>query len=295
MQRLSRPCSRRIATRPRVRAALLALLSLTIATSALAQELRWEELQRQGRIAAGTLLPPDALKVEGTGQGAAITVLTIDRPTINGPRYALTGQVRYDAVEGTGYLELWNYFPDGGQYFSRTLAESGPMMKLQGTSGWRAFTLPFDGTGAAPPTRLVLNVVLPSGGVVYLGPLQLSALGDQGLSAGAFASGQASTPNLLGGIVGGLVGSVGALIGVLTAMGRARRVVSIAAATLIVGGTLAFLAGIVAVARSQPSAVSYPLLLLGFVATVVPLSSMSAIRRRYQEIELRTMRARDLG
>ena len=295
MQRLSRPCSRRIATRPRVRAALLALLSLPIATPALAQELRWEELQRQGRLAAGTLLPPDALKVEGTGQGAAITVLTIDRPTINGPRYAVTGHVRYDAVEGTGYLELWNYFPDGGQYFSRTLAESGPMMKLQGTSGWRAFTLPFDGTGAPPPTRLVLNVVLPSGGVVYLGPLRLSALGDQGLSAGAFVSGQASTPNLLGGIVGGLVGSVGALIGILTAMGRARRVVSIAAATLIVGGTLAFLAGIVAVARSQPSAVSYPLLLLGFVATVVPLSSMSAIRRRYQEIELRTMRARDLG
>ena len=295
MQRLSRPCSRRIATRPRVRAALLALLSLTIATPVLAQELRWEELQRQGRVAAGTLLPPDALKVEGTGQGAAITVLTIDRPTINGPRYALTGHVRYDAVEGTGYLELWNYFPDGGQYFSRTLAESGPMMKLQGASGWRAFTLPFDGTGAPPPTRLVLNVVLPSGGVVYLGPLQLSALDDQGLSAGAFGSGQASTLNLLGGIVGGLVGSVGALIGVLTAMGRARRVVSIAAATLIVGGTLAFLAGSVAGARSQPPAVSYPLLLLGFVATVVPLSSMSAIRRRYQEIELRTMRARDLG
>ena len=240
-------------------------------------------------------MPPDALKVESTGQGAAITVLTIDRPALKGPRYALTGQVRYEGVEGTGYLELWNYFPDGGQYFSRTLAESGPMMKLQGTSGWRAFTLPFDGTGAPPPTRLVFNVVLPAGGVVYLGPLRLSALGGQGLSTGALQSEQTPATNLLGGIAGGLVGTVGALIGVLTAMGRARRVVTIAAATLVVGGTLAFLAGIVAVARSQPPAVSYPLLLVGFIATVVPLTSMSAIRRRYQDIELRTMRARDVG
>jgi hypothetical protein len=132
--------------------------------------------------------------------------------------------------------------------------------------------------------------------VVYLGPLRLSDVGgDQGRAAGAPSSGQTSPANLLGGIAGALVGSVGALIGVLTAMGRARRVVTLAAATLVVGGTLAFLAGIVAVARSQPSAVSYPLLLVGFIATVVPLSTMSTIRRRYQEIELRTMRARDLG
>ncbi len=61
-------------------------------------------------------MPPDALKVEGTRDGSPVTVLTIDRPTIKGPRYALTGQVRYDGVEGTGYLELWNYFPNGGQY-----------------------------------------------------------------------------------------------------------------------------------------------------------------------------------
>ena len=295
MQKRSRPCSRRIGASPSARKALLALLSLAVATPALAQELRWEDLQRQGRISAGTVLPPDALKVEGTRDGSPVTVLTIDRPTIKGPRYALTGQVRYDGVEGTGYLELWNYFPNGGQYFSRTLAESGPMMKLHGTSGWRPFTLPFDATGAPSPTRLVFNVVLPAGGVVYLGPLRLTdAPGGQEPAEGISTS-QAAPTNFLGGIAGALVGGVGALIGVLTAMGRARRVVTVAAAGLIVGGTLAFLAGILAVTRSQPSAVSYPLLLVGFIATVVPLSSMSAIRRRYQEIELRAMRARDLG
>ena len=144
------------------------------------QELRWDELQKQRRIGAGAVLPPERglsfhrLRVEGRQAPSRVTVLTIEQPNVAGPRYVLTGQVRYEGVEGNGYLELWNHFPDGGQYFSRTLADVGPLMKLQGTSGWRPFTLPFDATGAPPPTKLVLNVVLPARGVVFLGPLRLS-------------------------------------------------------------------------------------------------------------------------
>jgi hypothetical protein len=48
------------------------------------------------------------------------------------------------------------------------------MMRLQGTSGWREFILPFDATGAPPPTKLVINVVFEGRGVVFLSPLTLS-------------------------------------------------------------------------------------------------------------------------
>ena len=77
-----------------------------------------------------------------------MTVLTIDS-RIAGPRYALSGQIRYEGVDAAGYLGCGITFPIS-QYFSRTLGDAGPMMKLQGTSGWRAFTLPFDSTGARP-------------------------------------------------------------------------------------------------------------------------------------------------
>lgn len=169
------------------------------------------------------------------------------------------------------------------------------MMKLQGTSAWRSFTLPFDATGAPPPTRLVFNVVLPRSGVVYLGPLQLVDGGEGQIDA--FGSGWTvdQYSGLVGGIAGGLVGCVGALIGLLTSLGRGRRFVTGAATSLMVCGTLAFVAGVVAVTKSQPYAVYYPLLLIGFLSTVVPLGLMPAIRKRYEEIELRTMRARDLG
>jgi hypothetical protein len=281
------------------RGATLALLSLPItwiALSAQVQEIRWDELQREGNLPTGSLVPPSAgaifssLKIEGSS-GAPVTVTVIERPTIKGPRYAVTGQVRYEGVEGTGYLEMWSHFPNGGQYFSRTLADVGPMMKLQGTSGWRHFALPFDATGAPPPTRLVINVVRPGRGVVYLGPLQI-ADGIPGAAAGASGSLDRAA-GLIGGVAGGLVGCVGALIGLLASRGRARRFVTIAIGALALGGTVAFAAGVVALSRSQPYAVYYPLLLIGFLATVIPLCLRPSIRRRYEEIELRRMRAHD--
>ena len=247
---------------------------------------------------AGSVLPPttgapfSSLKIEG-GAGAPATVAIIERPAIKGPRYAVTGQVRYEGVEGTGYLEMWSHFPNGGQYFSRTLADVGPMMKLQGSSEWRQFTLPFDATGTPPPTRLVVNVVLPGRGLVYLGPLQLM----DGIPGASGASGWSvdRAAGLIGGVAGSLVGCVGALIGVLASRGRARRFVTIAIVSLAIAGSLAFAAGVVALNRSQPYAVYYPLLLIGFLAVVIPLSLRPSIRRRYDEIELRRMRAHDLS
>lgn len=284
--------------------ALIGLLSVAIGTAvapAASREFTWDALQKAGRISAGSVLPPDSgspfhhLRIESRGQ-STVTVLTIDRPPIAGPRYALTGQVRYDEVQGTGYLELWNVFPDGSRFFTRTLGDTGPMMKLQGTSGWRPFTLPFDATGAPHPTRLVVNIVFQGRGAVYLGPLQLVDLSpwSADLPIGTRRT-LDEEAGVLGGVAGVLVGGVGALIGVFTSLGRARRFVVAAATTLVVVGTLMFAAGVVALTRSQPYAVYYPLLLVGFLSAVVPLGLMPAIRRRYEEVELRAMRAQDVG
>jgi hypothetical protein len=268
-----------------------------VAVSGQVREIRWDELQRQGKLQAGSVLPPSAgapftsLKIEGAGK--PVTVAIIERPAIKGPRYAVTGQVRYENVEGVGLLEMWNHFPNGGEYFTRTLADAGPMMKLQGSSEWRPFALPFDATGAPPPIRLVINVVLPGRGVVYLSPLQVTDGGVAGDLAASSALDR--TIGLIGGVAGGLVGCLGALLGVLASRGRAQRFVTIAMAALAIGGTLAFAAGVVALSQSLPYAVYYPLLLGGFLATVVPLGLRPSIRRHYEAIELRRMRAHDLG
>ncbi len=255
-------------------------------------------MQKSGQTTAGTVRSADArssfatLQIEGTGQPRSLTILTIEAPRITSSRYAIAGHVRYEGVEGAGYLEMWSHFPGGGQYFSRTLADTGPMMKLQGTSGWRSFTLPFDATGApSPPSRLVVNVALPGRGVVTLGPLTLASQDGADETRAWWPD---RTGGWIGAVAGSVVGAIGAMIGVLTSLGRARRVVTAAATGLVVVGVGAFLAGIIALSRSQSYAVYYPLLLCGFLSAVIPLGLLPAIRRRYEELELRAMRAQDL-
>ncbi|MGH3116836.1 MAG: hypothetical protein ACRDQ2_06920 [Gaiellales bacterium] len=222
-----------------------------------------------------------------------MTVWTIDRPPIAGPRYAVTGQVRYEAVEATSYLELWSHFPDGSQYFSRTLGEFGAMQKLEGSSGWRPFALPFDATGAPTPSRLVLNVVLAGRGRVELGPLKLVEGVEQFDEPHAARADRVA--GLTGGIGGAVVGCLGALVGVLTSLGRARRFVMALTTGLIAVGAILFVGGLIAFAARQPYAVFYPLLLIGVLSSAVPLGLLPTIRRRYAEIELRMMRAHDIG
>ena len=100
---------------------------------------------------------------------------------------------------------------------------------------------------------------------------------------------------MAGGIAGAVIGCVGALIGLLTSLGRARRFVIVLAMSLIAVGATSFIAGMIAFAWSQPNSLFYPLLLVGSIACIVPLGLLSSIKRRYEEIELRTMRAHDIG
>ena len=112
-----------------------------------------------------------------------LRLLTVPNPPVTADFYAVAGQVKYEDVEGSGYLEMWNTFPaaaPGGQersFFSRTLGEMAgdPMESFRGTSAWRPVILPFNAAGAgARPTGLTINLVLPVGGTVYLAPMHLA-------------------------------------------------------------------------------------------------------------------------
>jgi hypothetical protein len=261
-------------------------------------EYSWQALSAAGQLRTGTVVTlPDktvALKVENAGpQPLMATVLIIDQPKITGEFYTLSGDVRYDAVEGDGYLEMWNHF-DEAAYFSRTMGESGPMGKLRGTSDWRPFILPFDATGAkSHPTKLVVNIYLPGKGVVYLrSPLKLAeSARAPGAEPGAWWSDR--TGSLVGGVIGGVGGCLGALIGWLSSRGKARSFVLGSTMMLTVFGAVAMVAGIVAVTWRQPYAVWYPLLLAGVILVVICPVILRRSVQRYREIELRRMTSMD--
>src|SRR6266481_2517243 len=117
---------------------ILLLTTAIIFTAARADEqvistFSWKELADAGKLTAGTLTgaPDNALKVENRGPGAmSATVLTIMQRKITTDFYAVIGEVRYDNVEGDGFLEMWSHFGETAAYFSRTLGVAGPMAKL---------------------------------------------------------------------------------------------------------------------------------------------------------------------
>jgi hypothetical protein len=256
----------------------------TASAQEVVREFSWSELKKAGQLAAGEVLPggtagaAEQLKIENPDGGPrTVTVLDLPKPGVTTVTYALEGNVRYENVEGKGYLEMWNWFANGGMYFSRTLGDSGPMQCVEGTSDWRPFSLPFfSDEKAGSPTRIVFNVVFADKGTVFLSAVKLvqyqgSDLAKQLQVGMGHGSGwwSAETCGWIGGIGGGVCGLVGALIGTLASLGKARRFVLVLTAGMTVVGVICLVVGIVAVSLRQPYEVYYPLLLGGVIMAAV--------------------------
>jgi hypothetical protein len=182
----------------------------------------------------GAAKPVPSAKISFGPGGGTVRVLEIDKPGITQSSWAIEGKVRYANVVDNGYIEMWSHFPDGTAYFSRTLDTSGPMGVLHGKSEWRAFKLPFFSEAGKSPSKLEVNVVLPSGGTVWLGPAKLKEVIAQPPSAGQAikkATGGVVMAAWWNGVQGGRIGAVlgtvlglyGALIGMIGSRGRGRR------------------------------------------------------------------------
>lgn len=270
----------------------------------LVRDISWSQLKESGQLLTGEIQPgdppgPEEFLVIKNEQNLPITVslFALPDPGITTTQYALTGSLSYEGVTGTGYLEMWNHFPDGGAYFSKTLGQSGPMGSLQGSSNWRQFTLPFFSdakTGA--PSKLDFNLVLPGSGTVKLGSLRLVQYPEGHnplLAPQAWWSEQ--TAGWISGIGGSICGCLGALIGTLGGLGKARRLVISLCVALIAFGVACLMAGAVALLVSQSYAVYYPLLLGGVICTAVFGGNLPGICKRYRQIELRRMASMDIN
>jgi hypothetical protein len=264
-------------------------------------EVSWEEVAEAGRLTSGQTVVDEAtgkqvLMVSHGGGGRGVFPLTeIVAPGVTKRHYAVRGGVRYEGVGGTGFLEMWSYFPDGSGYFSRTLDTGGAMQMISGDSEWREFVLPFDrGSDPQPakPDRLVINLVLPDSGAVWISDLELIELdGSPNLYTGAWWNGR--TGGMVGGGIGGLLGLLLALAGTLIGFGRGRHVVNVILAGTTGVGALCLITGFVALADEQPYPVTYPLFLIGVLALSFGIGGLLLARLSYRHRELRRMQALD--
>ena len=227
-------------------------------------------------------------------------------PGIATPVYALRGMVRYENVAGDAFFQLDNDFGERGTFFTKSLAENGPLAKISGSSDWRPFLLPFyansgrdDAIAAPGPKKLTLTLHLPGEGTVSVADVALYqyASGDDPLShagpAGA-AWFDNRTAGLIGAVCGVSLGLWGALIGVLASRGKARLFAVASANALLVLGIVTLVFGGVALAAGQPYAVYYTLLLIGGLVIFIIGLLRRNLGKVYEAAELKQMRAMDV-
>ena len=94
--------------------------------------------------------------------------------------YALTGTLKYSNIPPGSYLEMVSYFSptESGQpqgvYFSRTLDDSGPAAKIEGTDDGRDFALSYEAPDSkAKLVRIALNLYLAGAGGIEMSDVKL--------------------------------------------------------------------------------------------------------------------------
>lgn len=238
---------------------------------------------------------------------AEIGLVTIKHPSVNTAFYALRGEIRYADVASDGYLEMYVWFGEATSYFSRSLAEQGPVGKIANHSDWRGFCLPFNSaTIPSSPTKLVLNLKLPGRGDVTIRNLRLEqAASMDELLAGQDAP-QPTAPHaaeregmadrsagMIGGLAGAVIGCLGSLLEFLASRGRARGFVLGTACTLAGLGAACIGGGIMALATAQVREVAQVLLLLGVLCAVIFPLRLRHYLRQYRQTELRRIDSLD--
>jgi hypothetical protein len=108
----------------------------------------------------------DAWKLTQLG----VTLWSLSNPPLSATHFAVTGEIRYDSIS-SGYFELFANFvreePDAipPSFTVRFTAQSGPLARLQGSSDWRTFWLPFDSSREQSRLQgLVVNLPLADPG-----------------------------------------------------------------------------------------------------------------------------------
>lgn len=227
-------------------------------------------------------------------------LIELPDPGISSPIYALKGRIRYEDVEGEGFLQMDNHFGERGTFFTKTVAPAGPLGGISGSSDWRVFVLPFyadsgDQADMPPvPEKLTLTLFLPGSGTVSIGDVALYqyAPGEDPLRmTGEWFDSR--TAGMLGGIGGTLLGLWGALIGIVASRGKARGFVLASANAMLVIGVACLAGGVAALVTGQPYAVYYTLLLFGIILVAVIGFIRRGLVARYEQLELQRMQSMD--
>jgi len=223
-------------------------------------------------------------------------------PNISKAVYALEGEIRY-SVPGSGYLELIHNYGQNGVFFTRSMAEDGPMGLLKGESKWRRFVLPFyrnkegriDKIEIPPPTSLSLFLHAPKGSEIALKHVRLVNLSTH--PDMSFVEGQWWTQaqsGLIFGILGSVLGILYGLMSLSCSQGKHRPFVASSLASMGILGILCLASAFAGAFLEQPGHVTWPLFILSFALLAFLVLFRPIFKAKFQASELRRMDSQDV-
>jgi len=247
----------------------------------------WSAAEQQGHLINGEVVEGEAFahwRIENDiEERVTIPILVWERPDIQAQVYMIRGRIRTSGIRD-GYLEMWSHFTGGGQYFTRTQADTGPMARLGGDTDWREFQLPFNRGETLPKLeKLEINLIISGRGTVDIGPLDLVGAG--GATTDWTGVGMA--------IVGVLLGILGSVVGVLSSKGKARPVVTVALILIAVAGLILAGFGIWSWRGGGNPVLVAGAVVEGLAMVGLALGLGPVVSRRYRELEMRRMHALD--
>lgn len=270
----------------------------------------WKDLMSQHPFPNSEIVSMDGmsvLKIENTNAPLEITFLTLTNSALIKKVQSIALDMKYENVQRelvpltnsfvythmppdrvpkrivSGSLKLLSYYSPDAEGGDETTNAS--WYDIDGTSNWKRHNSAVTPYNEFLPAKLELKLYLPRTGTVYLRSIKLV-----GAQTDWWSSQQGG---LIGGIGGSVIGCLGGLLGCLAGLGKARRFVVGTTKILIVFGILMTIAGIVAIASSQPYAVWYPLVLIGGILTFVCSGNFHTVKKRYDELEIRRMTSMD--
>jgi hypothetical protein len=114
------------------------------------------------------------LVVTGKKETTQTVLLDLPSPAVPSHQYLLVTDIRYEGVQGQAFFDMQNSFPGRGTFFTRSLADVGPMASLTGTSDWRNLQLPFSAEPGMKPDRITVSLIMPGEGTVHVRPFRLT-------------------------------------------------------------------------------------------------------------------------
>lgn len=270
----------------------------------------WQNTPLPARVPGCRLIRTNNMSVlviqNTNGAALEVSLLSVTNPAIIRQAESISVEMKFADVQGLVFENTnqparfrhprgFETFVSGALKFEQLVPPPAPggdestnerEFSVEGTSNWRPYE--FGGAnqvGDGLPLRLELRLFLPTNGTVWLRPIKVMKY-----ATGWWSPEQAGW---FGGIGGSVIGCFAGLVGGLAGMGKARRFVLFMTRLFIGLGIALTIAGVVAAAAGQASAVWYALLLPGGILTLVFWVNLYPIKKRYDDMEIRRMASVD--